>query len=126
MGHFDAAATLLAQAYSSRKDTEIAAHLGEALWADGKHDEAARVLRDAHKLDAGNEVLKKTMTRPEGRSVRLRDPRAPARSRSRWLLAGLRHPSAAAAGPRLRRQARACAPTPRPTMPRTPSAASSS
>ena len=63
MGHYDAAATLLAQAYSSRKDTEIAAHLGEALWADGKHDEAARVLRDAHKLDAGNEVLKKTMNR---------------------------------------------------------------
>jgi len=63
MGHYDAAATLLAQAYSSRKDTEIAAHLGEALWADGKHDEATRVLRDAHKLDAGNEVLKQTMTR---------------------------------------------------------------
>ena len=63
MGHFDAAATLLAQAYSSRKDTEIAAHLGEALWADGRRDEAARVLRDAHRLDAGNEVLKRTMTR---------------------------------------------------------------
>ena len=63
MGHFDAAATLLAQAYSSRKDTEIAAHLGEALWAGGKHEEAARVLRDAHRLDAGNEVLKKTMSR---------------------------------------------------------------
>jgi len=63
MGHFEAAASLLAQAYSSRKDTEIAAHLGEALWADGKRDEAARVLRDAHKLDAGNEVLKQTMTR---------------------------------------------------------------
>ena len=63
MGHFDAAATLLAQAYSSRKDTEIAAHLGEALWADGKHEEATQVLRDAHKLDAGNEVLKQTMTR---------------------------------------------------------------
>jgi len=63
MGHFDAAASLLAQAYSSRKDTEIAAHLGEALWADGKRDEAARVLRDAHKLDAGNEVLKQTMSR---------------------------------------------------------------
>ncbi|MBC7662311.1 MAG: tetratricopeptide repeat protein [Caulobacter sp.] len=63
MGHFDAAATLLAQAYSSRKDTEIAAHLGEALWADGRHDEAARVLRDAHRLDSGNEVLKQTMTR---------------------------------------------------------------
>ena len=63
MGHFDAAATLLAQAYSSRKDTEIAAHLGEALWAGGKHEEATRVLRDAHRLDAGNEVLKKTMNR---------------------------------------------------------------
>ena len=63
MGHFDAAASLLAQAYSSRKDTEIAAHLGEALWADGKRDEAARVLRDAHRLDAGNEVLKQTMSR---------------------------------------------------------------
>ena len=63
MGHFDTAASLLAQAYSSRKDTEIAAHLAEALWADGKRDEAARVLRDAHKLDAGNEVLRKTMAR---------------------------------------------------------------
>jgi tetratricopeptide (TPR) repeat protein len=63
MGHYDKAATLLAQAYSSRKDTEIAAHLGEALWADGRHDEAARVLRDAHRLDAGNEVLRQTMSR---------------------------------------------------------------
>ena len=63
MGHFDAAATLLAQAYSSRKDTEIAAHLGEALWAGGKREEAAQVLRDAHRLDAANEVLKQTMTR---------------------------------------------------------------
>ena len=63
LGHFDKATTLLAQAYSSRKDTEIAAHLGEALWADGKHDEAAQVLRDAHKLEPGNEVLKKTMSR---------------------------------------------------------------
>ncbi len=63
MGHFDAAATLLAQAYSSRKDTEIAAHLGEALWAGGRREEAARVLRDAHRQDAGNEVLKQTMAR---------------------------------------------------------------
>ena len=63
LGHFDKATTLLGQAYSSRKDTEIAAHLGEALWAEGKHDEAAQVLRGAHKLDAGNEVLKKTMSR---------------------------------------------------------------
>ncbi len=62
-GHFDQATTLLSQAYASRKDTEIAAHLAEALWAEGKHDEAAQVLRDAHRLDAGNEVLKQTMAR---------------------------------------------------------------
>jgi Flp pilus assembly protein TadD len=63
LGHFGEAATLLSQAYSSRKDTEIAAHFAEALWADGKHEQAAQVLRDAHRLDSGNEVLKKTMGR---------------------------------------------------------------
>ena len=63
MGHYGEATTLLAQANASRKDTEIAAHLAEALWAQGKRDEAAQVLRDAHRLDAGNEVLKQTMAR---------------------------------------------------------------
>lgn len=63
MGHYDAATTLLSQAYATRKDTEIAAHLGEALWAEGKRDEAVRVLRDAHKLEPGNEVLRQTMAR---------------------------------------------------------------
>ena len=63
LGHFDAAATLLAQAYASRKDSEIAAHLGEVLWADGKHEEAAQLLRDAHRLDTGNEVLRQTMNK---------------------------------------------------------------
>ena len=63
LGHIDQATTLLSQAYASRKDTEIAAHLGEALWAAGKRDEATRLLRDAHKADAGNEVLRQTMAR---------------------------------------------------------------
>lgn len=63
MGRYDEAARLLNQAYSSRKDTEIAAHLGEVLWADGKRDEAMQVLRDAHRRDAANEVLKQTMAR---------------------------------------------------------------
>ncbi len=62
-GHYGQATTLLSQAYASRKDTEIAAHLAEALWAEGKHEEAAQVLRDAHRLDSGNEVLKQTMAR---------------------------------------------------------------
>jgi Flp pilus assembly protein TadD len=63
LGHFDKAAMLLSQAYSSRKDTEIAAHFAEALWADGKREQAAQVLRDAHRLDSSNEVLKQTMGR---------------------------------------------------------------
>lgn len=63
MGQFGEATALLNQAYASRKDTEIAAHLGEALWAAGKRDEAAQVLRDAARRDAGNEVLKRTMAR---------------------------------------------------------------
>jgi len=63
LGRYGEAAGLLNQAYASRKDTEIAAHLGEALWADGKRDEAVQVLRDAHRRDSGNEVLKQTMAR---------------------------------------------------------------
>ncbi len=63
MGHYGTATTLLSQAYASRKDAEIAAHLGEALWAEGRHDEAARVLRDARQRDASNELLQQTMGR---------------------------------------------------------------
>jgi tetratricopeptide (TPR) repeat protein len=63
LGRYDEATGFLGQAYASRKDTEIAAHLGEALWAEGKHDEAVEVLRDAHRRDAGNDVLRQTMTR---------------------------------------------------------------
>ena len=63
LGRYGEASSLLNQAYASRKDTEIAAHLAESLWAEGKHDEAVHVLRDAHRRDSGNEVLKQTMAR---------------------------------------------------------------
>jgi tetratricopeptide (TPR) repeat protein len=63
LGRYDEATGFLGQAYASRKDTEIAAHLGEALWAEGKRDEAVEVLRDAHRRDAGNDVLRATMAR---------------------------------------------------------------
>jgi len=63
LGRFGEASGFLNQAYASRKDTEIAAHLGESLWAEGKRDEAVQVLRDAHRRDAANEVLKQTMAR---------------------------------------------------------------
>ena len=57
MGNRDEALRLLRQAYSSRPDTEIAAHLGEVLWAMGKRDEARRVWQDARGRDAANDVL---------------------------------------------------------------------
>ncbi len=53
----------LRQAYRSRPDAEIAAHLGEALWVDGQLDEARRILREGKARDPGNEVLRETVTR---------------------------------------------------------------
>ena len=53
----------LRQAYAARPDTEIAAHLGEVLWAMGRRDEARRVWQDARGRDAANEVLKETLAR---------------------------------------------------------------
>lgn len=53
----------LRQAYQSRPDAEIAAHLGEALWVDGQLNEARRILREGKARDPGNEVLRETVTR---------------------------------------------------------------
>ena len=63
MGNRDEAIKLLRQAYASRPDTEIAAHLGEVLWVAGQRDEARRVLAEAGRLDAANTVLKETVAR---------------------------------------------------------------
>ena len=53
----------LKRAYASRPDTEIAAHLGEVLWANGQRDEARRVWREGRTRDADNEVLRETLAR---------------------------------------------------------------
>jgi tetratricopeptide (TPR) repeat protein len=63
LGNRDEALRLLQQAYKSRPDVEIGAHLGEVLWIMGQRDEARRVLRDAHLRDNTNEVLKETLVR---------------------------------------------------------------
>ncbi len=63
LGNRDEALRLLRQAYVSRPDTEIAAHLGEVLWASGQHDEARRVWREGRSRDAANEVLRETLAR---------------------------------------------------------------
>jgi Flp pilus assembly protein TadD len=59
----DEAVRLLREAYGKRPDPEIAAHLGEVLWASGLRDDARRVWREARERDAANEVLKETLAR---------------------------------------------------------------
>ncbi len=63
LGNHAAALAHLQRAYASRPDTEIAAHLGEVLWAMGQRDEARRVWREGRSRDADNEVLRETLTR---------------------------------------------------------------
>ncbi len=63
LGNRDEAVRLLRDAYGKRPDPEIAAHLGEVLWASGKHDDARRVWREARERDAANDVLKETLAR---------------------------------------------------------------
>ena len=62
-GHPREARTILEAAYKKRPDAEIAAHLGEVLWALGEHDAARTIWRDGLRLDAENETLVKTLKR---------------------------------------------------------------
>jgi tetratricopeptide (TPR) repeat protein len=63
MGHHEAALRLLTQAYRSRPDTEIAAHLGEVLWMMGRQDDARRIWREGSERDRDNEALRETLAR---------------------------------------------------------------
>jgi tetratricopeptide (TPR) repeat protein len=56
-GEYVTALNYLQQAYALRDDPEIAAHLGEVLWALGRRDEATQTLRDAQKKYPQNEAL---------------------------------------------------------------------
>ncbi|HNU10683.1 MAG TPA: tetratricopeptide repeat protein [Rubrivivax sp.] len=62
-GNLEEALRLLRQAYASRPDAEIGAHLGEVLWALGRRDEARRVWTESRGRDAGNDVLRETLAR---------------------------------------------------------------
>lgn len=63
LGNLAEAVKLLRQAYGSRPDAEIAAHLGEVLWISGERDEARRVWQEAAKRDPKNEALRETLDR---------------------------------------------------------------
>jgi Flp pilus assembly protein TadD len=63
LGNLPEAARLLRQAHTSRPDAEIAAHLGEVLWASGDQDEARRIFAEAAQREPGNEALRETLDR---------------------------------------------------------------
>lgn len=57
MGKLTNALEYLKRAYERRADPEIAAHLGEVLWAQGDHDAAEKTWATALKNNPDNEVL---------------------------------------------------------------------
>jgi len=63
MGRSQEGLEYLQRAYKVRPDAEIAAHLGEVLWAVGKRDEARNVWGGAMKEHPDNEALQKTVKR---------------------------------------------------------------
>ena len=62
-GDLEGAMKYLQRAFNGRQDAEIAAHLGEVLWALGRRDEAERLWRGAASKTPDNDTLVKTMKR---------------------------------------------------------------
>jgi Flp pilus assembly protein TadD len=62
-GKLDAALTYLRKAYALKPEPEIAAHIGEVLWTQGKHDEARAIWSEAEKASPGNSELLATIKR---------------------------------------------------------------
>jgi len=63
LGNLEEAVKYLQRAFSRRADPEIAAHLGEVLWASGRRAEAEKILGDAVKKYPDNETLNNTIQR---------------------------------------------------------------
>ena len=62
-GDLKGAESYLRRAYEDQQDAEIAAHLGEVLWVEGKRDEARRIWTEALTKHPENETLRKTVQR---------------------------------------------------------------
>jgi tetratricopeptide (TPR) repeat protein len=63
LGNLDKAFEYLNKAYNLQNDAEIAAHLGEVLWKQGKQDEASKIWADTLKVSPDNDLLLKTIKR---------------------------------------------------------------
>lgn len=62
-GQIEQALRHLIKAYELAPEAEIAAHLGEVLWASGRKEEARNIWRGALREEADNEVLNETLKR---------------------------------------------------------------
>jgi Flp pilus assembly protein TadD len=62
-GDLDGARKQLERAYQLRPDGEIAAHLGEVLWAQGQQEAARKLWADALKKEPSHETLQSTIKR---------------------------------------------------------------
>lgn len=63
LGEYDQAIDYLKQAWEKFRDSEVAAHLGEALWQAGQHAEARRIWQEGQQVNPDNPVLKRTLER---------------------------------------------------------------
>jgi tetratricopeptide (TPR) repeat protein len=63
LGQLEQALNTLQRAYNLKADAEIAAHLGEVMWALGRQDEAKKLWRSANEKDSKNETLRSTLQR---------------------------------------------------------------
>jgi tetratricopeptide (TPR) repeat protein len=62
-GELETARTLLQRSMAARPHVEVAAHLGEVLWAMDRHDDAIKVWREGRVRESANEVLLETLRR---------------------------------------------------------------
>jgi tetratricopeptide (TPR) repeat protein len=62
-GNLLEALRILRQAYTEKPDAEIAAHLGEVLWAVGERSQAMTIWKEGIEMNADNETLLETLKR---------------------------------------------------------------
>ena len=65
MGDFDKSLELLKKAYANFPDAEVAAHLGEVLWAMGLKEEAIEIWKKGLEKQPKSKILKDTLSRLE-------------------------------------------------------------
>jgi tetratricopeptide (TPR) repeat protein len=63
MGNKSEALRILNEAYKTRPDAEIAAHLGEVLWSLGQRDRAQTIWKEGILLNSESETLQETLKR---------------------------------------------------------------